>query len=240
MPLQGAYRVSEWTKGERGKSLTTFNSVYVVFISSDYLQFYINTHVRNRVLARKTRLRKKFFFESLQRQVAQLTKENEMLKGIVVQHVKADSLDSILSDCSKPLPANVVASYQQANSILEKSDFKLMAAIQSAQRSFCISDPALPDNPIVFASAGFLKLTGYTLEQVLGRNCRLLQGPKTAQSQVDVMRKGIIDGIDTSVCLLNYKADGTEFYNQVFVAALRDENNKIVNYVGVQVEVTSL
>jgi PAS domain S-box-containing protein len=191
---------------------------------------------RNRVLARKTRLRKKFFFESLQRQVAQLTKENEMLKGIAKQNLKPETLHKILSDCSE-LPACVVASTQQANSILEKADYKLMAAIQAAQRSFCISDPSLPDNPIVFASAGFLELTGYTLDQVIGRNCRFLQGPKTDPSQVEILKKGIIEGNDTSVCIINYKADGTEFHNQVFVAALRDENHKIVNYVGVQVEV---
>ena len=87
-------------------------------------------------------------------------------------------------------------------------------------------------------SQGFLDLTGYTLEQVLGRNCRFLQGPGTDQSAVEVIRKGITEGVDTSVCLLNYKADGTPFWNQFFVAALRDANNNIVNYVGVQCEVS--
>jgi PAS domain S-box-containing protein len=191
---------------------------------------------RNRVLARKTRLRRKFFFESLQRQVAQLTKENETLKGIAKQHLKPDTLRRVLSDTTE-LPACVVASTQQANSIIEKADYKLMAAIQAAQRSFCITDPSLPDNPIVFVSQGFLELTGYTREQVVGRNCRFLQGPKTDPKQVETIRNGILEGKDTYVTLLNYKADGAEFLNQVFTAALRDESGKIVNFVGVQLEI---
>merc|ERR1712232_160508 len=73
-----------------------------------------------------------------------------------------------------------------------------------------------------YVSQGFLDLTGYSLDQVLGRNCRFLQGPGTDQSAVDVIRKGVREGEDTSVCLLNYKADGTPFWNQFFVAALRD------------------
>ena len=105
-------------------------------------------------------------------------------------------------------------------------------------RSFCITDPTLPDNPIIFASKGFLDLSGYSLGEVLGRNCRFLQGPGTDQTQVEILRKGILNGVDTSICLLNYKADGTPFYNQIFVAGLRDASRKIINYVGVQVEVS--
>ena len=59
--------------------------------------------------------------------------------------------------------------------MLNKADFHLMKMLQSAQRSFCITDPSLPDNPIVYASQAFLDSTGYAMEQVLGRNCRFLQ-----------------------------------------------------------------
>jgi len=121
---------------------------------------------------------------------------------------------------------------------LIEPDFRLMASLNNSQQNFAISDPSLPDNPLVYCSQGFLDLTGYTLDQVLGRNCRFLQGPLTDQSAVDIIRKGVRDGVDTSVCLLNYKADGTPFWNQFFVAALRDADNNIVNYVGVQCEVS--
>ncbi|CAN0443067.1 unnamed protein product, partial [Laminaria digitata] len=67
-----------------------------------------------------------------------------------------------------------------------------------------------------------------------GRNCRFLQGPDTDKESVAIVRKAIEKGEDASVNFLNYKADGTPFWNQFFVAALRDENNRVVNYVGAQ------
>ena len=124
--------------------------------------------------------------------------------------------------------------------MLTEPDYRLMISLLTAQQNFTVSDPSLPDNPIVYASEGFLKLTGYTRDQVLGRNCRFLQGPKTDQKMVDIIRKGVHEGADTSVCLLNYKADGTPFWNQFFVAALRAAHGNIVNHVGVQCEVNQL
>ncbi|CAH0376301.1 unnamed protein product, partial [Pelagomonas calceolata] len=122
-------------------------------------------------------------------------------------------------------------------SLMEQPDFRLMLALQAAQQNFAVSDPSLPDNPIVYASRGFLTLTGYQMSQVVGRNCRFLQGPGTDPKMVDRIRTGVAAGEDTSVCLLNYKADGTPFWNQFFVAALRDADGTVVNYVGVQCEV---
>ena len=72
---------------------------------------------------------------------------------------------------------------------------------------------------------------------MVGRNCRFLQGPETDQRAVDEIRKGVAAGEDTSVCLLNYKADGTPFWNRFFVAALRSASGKITHFVGVQSEV---
>lgn len=110
----------------------------------------------------------------------------------------------------------------------------MIESLSTGQQNFVLSDPRLPDNPVVFASEGFYTLTGYTREQVLGRNCRFLQGPGTDPKALDVIRAAIANGTDATACFLNYKADGTPFWNQFFVAALRDADNNIVNYVGVQ------
>jgi PAS domain S-box-containing protein len=101
-----------------------------------------------------------------------------------------------------------------------------------------VTDPSLPDNPIVYATQGFLNLTGYTLDQVLGRNCRFLQGPETDPKAVEKIRRSIEEGTDMSVCLLVYRVDGTTFWNQFFIAALRDASGNITNYVGVQCKVS--
>ena len=92
---------------------------------------------------------------------------------------------------------------------------------------------------IVYCSEGFCKITGYKRQEIIGRNCRFLQGPGTDQNAVDIIRKGVAEGKDISVCLLNYKADGSPFWNQFFVAALKDSDGSVVNYVGVQCEVNA-
>ena len=200
---------------------------------------------RNREHAKRSRLRKKFLLESLQGQIHGLQAEIEALTNIIRTELpeKADKLLSTVNEKPKvagadkftPLP--MPSGFGPVKTLMEP-DFRLMSALSSSQQNFAISDPSLPDNPIVYVSQGFLDLTGYTLDQVLGRNCRFLQGPGTDQSAVDIIRKGVRDGLDTSVCLLNYKADGTPFWNQFFVAALRDAENNVVNFVGVQCEVS--
>lgn len=197
---------------------------------------------RNRVLARKTRLRKKFFFESLQQQAAQLSSENEILKEIVRKKLDGRVQTQILASSSDPTPSVLVdpTTSTEPTTVLNRSDFGLVAAIQTAQRSFVITDPSLPDNPIIFASKGFLDLTGYPLDRVLGRNCRFMQVADTDPAHLKILKEGIEKGVDTSVCMLNAKADGTLFYNHIFVAALRDANSNIVNYVGVQLEVGTM
>jgi PAS domain S-box-containing protein len=122
---------------------------------------------------------------------------------------------------------------QDAQDNLDRKDFALMRALSNGQRCFVLSDPKLPDNPIIFASPGFYKMTGYTDKEVLGRNCRFLQGEGTDPKSVELIRKAVAAGSDMTVCMLNYKADGSPFWNQFFVAALRDSDNNIVNYVRV-------
>eukprot|EP01083_Nonionella_stella_P206859 752003_1 len=112
-----------------------------------------------------------------------------------------------------------------------------MASVKQSQQSFVITDPSLQDNPIVYASDGFLDLTGYSRDQVLGRNCRFLQGTDTDPAKVAEIRKALQHGDDASVTFLNYCADGTPFWNKLFIAALRDAQNNIVNYIGVSVKV---
>lgn len=121
--------------------------------------------------------------------------------------------------------------------MLDEPDYKLLKALKSGMQNFVITDPRLPDNPIVYASQGFLDITGYTLDQVLGRNCRFIQGPDTDVNEVLKVRQAIKDGVEVSVCLLNYKIDGTSFWNQVHIAPLRNQHGEIVNFVGVQCEV---
>jgi PAS domain S-box-containing protein len=195
---------------------------------------------RNRILARRTRLRKKFFFESLQKEVVDLQRENAALKDIVRTQL-ADGGQKLLEECDamERLPEAVFEACGENANDYDQQDFNLVRSIQQSQHSFIITDPSLHDNPIVFASDDFLSLTGYEREDVLGRNCRFLQGTDTSQEKVAQIRKGLANGEDVSVTLVNYSANGTPFWNKLFIAALRDGQNNIVNYIGVTVKIAT-
>ncbi len=176
--------------------------------------------------------------------------ENRNLKAIVSDKIPEEVSSKLLAECNSEIPSRISMHKKESDLIsngsvnpglskhaLISTDREYMQSLQCAQRSFIITDPSLPDNPIMFASPGFLELTKYSLDDVKGRNCRFLQGPRTNPGQLGVLRKGIVEGKDTSVTLLNYKKDGTAFWNQIFVAGLKNAVGKIVNYVGVQSEV---
>lgn len=193
---------------------------------------------RNRILARRTRLRKKFFFESLQKDVTDLQKENMALKEIVRSRISSENAKPLLDSCKamEEIPS-VVLEQCGDPSLMDRQDFNLCKAINRSQRCFVITDPSLQDNPIVYVSDDFLTLTGYSRTEVLGRNCRFLQGPETCQKKVTQIRESIDDGMDVSVTFVNYTAGGTPFWNKLFIAALRDAQNNIVNFIGVTVKV---
>mmetsp|Transcript_33745 Transcript_33745/g.74029 ORF Transcript_33745/g.74029 Transcript_33745/m.74029 type:complete len:516 (-) Transcript_33745:229-1776(-) len=192
---------------------------------------------RNRILARRTRLRKKFFFESLQKDVTDLQQENALLKDIVRNRLKPDVAKGILDQCkaNEELPS-VIA---EQTTGLDKRDHNFIQSVQKSQQCFVITDPSLQDNPIVYASDDFLSLTGYAREEVLGRNCRFLQGTETSTAKIGQIRKALENGDDCNVTMINYTADGTAFWNNLFIAALRDAENNIVNFIGVIVKVAS-
>ena len=193
---------------------------------------------RNREHAKRSRVRKKFLLESLQQSVNALQFENDKLRTAIREKLGSRA-DELLREAGGTTAKSLIArDPAQATRVLDDPDYSLVKALQTAQQNFVITDPSLPDNPIVFASQGFLTLTGYALESVLGRNCRFLQGPRTDPRAVAKIRKAVDEGYDTSVCLLNYRIDGSTFYNQFFVAPLRDGAGNVVNYVGVQCQVT--
>ena len=117
-------------------------------------------------------------------------------------------------------------------------DHPVIVSLGQANANFLITNPRLAGNPIVYASDGFLELTGYPLQRVLGRNCRFMQGPDTDPRQVARVRQAVEEGTDVSVCLLNYRVDGTTFHNQLIISAIRNAEQQVLFFVGAQMEVT--
>ncbi|XWS71761.1 hypothetical protein CRYUN_Cryun03dG0166600 [Craigia yunnanensis] len=114
----------------------------------------------------------------------------------------------------------------------------LKDALSTFQQTFVVSDATKPDYPILYASAGFFKMTGYTSKEVIGRNCRFLQGAGTDPEDVAKIRESLNAGKNYCGRLLNYKKDGTPFWNLLTIAPIKDENGKVLKFIGMLVEVS--
>nr|AML79547.1 putative LOV domain-containing protein [Austrocedrus chilensis] len=114
----------------------------------------------------------------------------------------------------------------------------LKDALSTLQQTFVVTDATKPDFPIVYASAGFFNMTGYTPKQVIGKNCRFLQGAGTDCKEVSRIREALSTRKTYCGRLLNYKKDGTPFWNLLTITPIKDENGKVIKYIGMQVEVS--
>lgn len=113
---------------------------------------------------------------------------------------------------------------------------RLLESILRSPIASVISDPRLPDNPLVAVNDAFCALTGYDREEIIGRNCRFLAGPATEPWLTDRIREGTRAHRPVLVEILNYKKDGTPFRNAVLVAPLFDARGELEFFVGTQVE----
>ncbi len=103
-----------------------------------------------------------------------------------------------------------------------------------------LSDPDMPDSPIVYANSIFEQLTGYSQAEILGRNCRFLQGEDRDQPALDEIRAALKVHAPVEVTLRNYRKDGTLFHNRLSIQPLWDDSGKLIYYLGVQYDVSEL
>ncbi|QZH76483.1 MAG: PAS domain-containing protein [Erythrobacter sp.] len=99
-----------------------------------------------------------------------------------------------------------------------------------------VSNPRLPDNPLVACNQAFIDLTGYSENEILGRNCRFLAGPGTEPWLTEAIREGVRERKSVLVEILNYKKDGSAFRNAVVVAPIFDDEGELAYFHGSQVE----
>ncbi|GJP49355.1 hypothetical protein CLOM_g8577 [Closterium sp. NIES-68] len=110
-----------------------------------------------------------------------------------------------------------------------------LSVLKDLNFSFVVTDPKQQDNPIVYVSDAFLELTGYTRKEVLGRNCRFLQGPGTDRGAVVKIRDALRNEASCQVQILNYTKDGTPFWNLFQISPVRmGPKNVLAHYIGVQ------
>jgi PAS domain-containing protein len=238
--------------------------------------------------AKRSRLRKKFFLQSLQTLRADMERRNLALAQAVRSHLTPEVAERVLEAAKQATgkerpdqgPGSAIAAAAAAAdaaaaaadgataglsaaaasaaastaglsgagdegknntsfmTALDTCDSALVHSIASSMQNFVITNPRAPDNPIIFASEQFYALTQFAPSEVIGFNCRFLQGPGTDPRAIQLIRDGLQRGEDISVCLLNYRKDGSPFFNQFFLAPLRGQSGEVENYVGVQAPVS--
>jgi PAS domain S-box-containing protein len=113
-------------------------------------------------------------------------------------------------------------------------------AIEESSVGITIGDATDPETPIVYANRGFEALTGYAMADVHGQNCRFLQGEGTDEETVDEIRRAIEADESIRTEILNYRANGTPFWNELTIAPVMDpESRELTHYVGIQKDVTA-
>ncbi|MCU0886632.1 MAG: ATP-binding protein [Rubritepida sp.] len=137
---------------------------------------------------------------------------------------------------------------QGGNALLEGSDGAVAAAgldgvlalaIAAAPTGITVADPSLPDCPLVFVNPAFTKITGYPAEEVLGRNCRFLQGAGTEREAVRAIRRAMTEQKPVTVEFTNHRKDGRRFTNELRIAPVFGPDGRLVAFVGVQHDVSA-
>ena len=120
----------------------------------------------------------------------------------------------------------------------DDSNSIFFAAVKTTRMPMIVTDPNRPDNPIVFANPAFLSMTGYGWDELIDKNCRLLQGPDTDRETVAEIRRAIERRQETSVEILNYKKNGAAFWNALFISPVYDSSGRLIYFFASQLDVT--
>ncbi|WP_440057581.1 hybrid sensor histidine kinase/response regulator [Pseudomonas fragariae (ex Marin et al. 2024)] len=112
------------------------------------------------------------------------------------------------------------------------------AAVETTRMPMIVTDPNRPDNPIIFANRAFLEMTGYASEEIIGSNCRFLQGPDTDRTAVQSIRDAIDQRVDISTEILNYRKDGSSFWNALFISPVYNDAGELIYFFASQLDIS--
>ena len=116
--------------------------------------------------------------------------------------------------------------------------YLLEQVLRDCSNGIVITDSNQPDNPIIYVNPSFERLTGYSAEEIMGRNCRFLQDAETAQPALDELRLAISEARECHVTLRNYRKDGTLFWNELYLSPIRSPQRNLIGFVGIQTDIT--
>ncbi|HEY9030362.1 MAG TPA: EAL domain-containing protein [Kangiella sp.] len=114
----------------------------------------------------------------------------------------------------------------------------LERSVESSTHGVLISDARADDLPTIYINPAFEKITGYSQEEILGKNCRLLQGPETVQNTRREIRKALEQKKQISTIIKNYKKDGTPFWNELLISPVKDSGGQVTHFIGLQNDIS--
>lgn len=159
--------------------------------------------------------------------------QEEVLKARITTHLTIRNLNRSLVEQNQRLQEEI-RQRQKKEEELRLSN----QAIAASTDGIVIADARKPDMPITYVNPAFERLTGYSSEEVVGRNCRFLQGNDTDQPALQELRKALRDGKGCKVVLANYRKDGTGFWNELSISPIYDADGNLTHFVGIQSDIT--
>jgi diguanylate cyclase (GGDEF)-like protein/PAS domain S-box-containing protein len=134
--------------------------------------------------------------------------------------------------------SNEIADILRAQPLEEEGNWSRQI-IESVVSGITISDARLPDLPLIYVNPAFERLSGYDREEILGKNCRFLQGPDTNQPNLVQVRKALKEGTSVTAVLSNYRKGGALFWNELYMSPIHDLGGRLTHFVGIQNDVTA-
>ncbi|MBP0443257.1 PAS domain-containing protein [Roseomonas sp. SSH11] len=126
----------------------------------------------------------------------------------------------------------------KASGVSDTHSDVFFAAVEMTRMPMIVTDPHQPDNPIVFANQAFLNMTGYEPEEIIGRNCRFLQGPETDRATVAELRHAVETRREIATEILNYRKNGSSFWNALFISPMLNHEGEVIYFFASQLDVS--
>ena len=161
----------------------------------------------------------------------------EMIRAGATDYLsKADLTPQLLGHCLR----NALRFYQSQEQVRHAHEALQLRdrAIAAASNGIIICDPHQPDCPIIYCNPAFSTITGYSSEEVMGKNCRFLQGADTDEQHIQQVRDCLRQERECQIILKNYKKDGTPWWNELTISPVRDMEGGLTHFIGVQTDIT--
>jgi len=159
--------------------------------------------------------------------------QEEELKARVTTHITLRNLNRSLLEQNLRLEQEIRKRQQKEDELRLSNQ-----AIAASSNGIVIADAREPDLPIIYINPAFERITGYSAQEIIGRNCRFLQGPDKNQPALNELRSALRDGRDCKVVLSNYRKDGRRFWNELSVSPIYDGAGNLTHFVGIQMDIT--